>query len=261
MKKKLYIVVILILVFILVFSGWKLWQILSEYTKGVEVYTEMEDYVSIPEVILKPRPTAPSQDVELEDSQREVHVFPEVDFLVLWEQNPDVVGWIYIPDTKVNYPILQGETNDTYLRHLITGKYNSAGSIFLEAGIPADFSSKNNPIYGHNMKNGSMFAGITHYKKQSFYDEHPIAYLVTPDCNYVVRLFSGYVTGVQGNAWTPYFDDEEFAQWLEQVSERSCFSSDVVPSPVDRVLTFSTCSYETDNARFVVHGVLEEYIP
>ena len=262
MKKKVLIVAILLLVVILVISGWKLWEIISEYAQGAKVYSVMEDYVSIPESILQPDPTEAPGEGNIEQTQPEEPAFPEVDFEALWEQNPDVVGWIYIPDTKVNYPILQGEDNDKYLYRLITGKYNSSGSIFLEADIPADFSSQNNPIYGHNMKNGTMFAPITRYKEQKFYDAHPTAYLVTPECNYLVHLFSAYVTSAySGKAWTTSFSQPDFEKWLKDVEKRSYFASDVVPTVDDRVLTFSTCTYETDDARFVVHGVMEAYNP
>ena len=266
MKKKILILVILLLVLILAFSGWKLAGILADYMKGAQVYSEMEDYVSIPEQIrqpeaAEPEETVPEEALPEETEAPEVPVFPEVDFEALWEQNPDVVGWIYIPDTKVNYPVLQGVDNDQYLRHLITGKYNTAGSIFLEAGIADDFSSQNNPIYGHRMKNGTMFADIAKYRTQEYYEDHPIGYLVTPEKNYIVHMFSGYVISAWGNAWDTSFSEEGFAKWLDGVCRKSEFSSDVVPTTNDRILTFSTCTYEREDARFVVHAVMEEYVP
>lgn len=262
-KKSILIIVIILLVVVFVFSAWKAMDILLEYIKGEVVYSAMDQYVSIPEnigIIRNPALETEETVAGEEPEEPQAPVFPEVDFEALWEENPDVVGWIYIPDTKVNYPILQGEDNDAYLYHLITGEYNSSGSIFLEAGIPGDFSSQNNPIYGHNMKNGSMFAAVTRYKDQEFYDEHPVAYLITPEKNYTVWIFSAYVTNAWGNAWTTSFSRLGFEEWLQAVGKKSYFASDVVPDADDCILTFSTCTYETDDARFVVHGILEEYV-
>lgn len=265
MKKKIRMVVVILLALVLAFSGWKMAQILLEYEEGSQVYASMEDYISIPETQpvpgVKPQQEPIPEPTQEEAEKTDAPVFPQVDFEALQAQNPDVVGWIYIPDTKINYPVLQGESNDTYLHHLMTGAYNASGSIFLEAGIPRDFSSQNNPVYGHNMKNSTMFAMLTRYKRQAFYEEHPVAYLMTPEWNYVVRLFSGYVTDVDADAWDTWFAEGDMQTWLDGVCKRSGFTSDVIPTAEDRILTLSTCSYETDDARFVVHGILEPYQP
>ena len=268
MKKKLLIVLIIILILILAFSAWKLGSILLDYAKGEQVYAEIEELVSIPETTT--RPTVPKNTEPLEtqpeetvpeETEPEAPPFPEVDFEALWKKNKDVVGWIYIPDTKVNYPVLQGYDNNQYLRHMIDGKYNTAGSIFLEAGVPCDFSSQNNPIYGHRMKNGTMFADIAKYKTQKYYEAHPVGYLVTPDANYVLHIFSGYATDAYGDAWDTSFSEAGFNKWLKSVSKKSCFTTDVVPTTEDRILTFSTCTYELEDGRFVVHAVMEAYAP
>lgn len=265
MKKGILIAIIILLVCVLVFSGWKMFGILADYWKGEAVYEEMDQFISVPEPTRNPNlfkgpeeNTEPEPEGETVTEKAEgVVEAPEVDFEALWEVNKDVVGWIYIPDTKVNYPILQGRNNDQYLRHLINGKYNTAGSIFLESDIPDDFSSQNNPIYGHNMKNGTMFADVVKYKKQKFYDEHPIGFLVTPEQTYVVRFFAGYVVSAYGNAWDTSFSESGFGKWLNKACSMSYFASDVTPTTDDRILTLSTCSYETDHSRFVVHGILE----
>jgi len=262
MKKPIYIALIVLLLGIFAFCTWQIVDILSEYHKGTQTYESLEHYVSIPETApKKEQPKKEAEAPEEETVPEEVSPFPVVDFEALKLINEDVVGWIYIPDTEVNYPILQGDDNDEYLRHLLTGEYNSSGSIFLDANVLGDFTGKNSPIYGHNMKNGSMFADIIDYKKQSFYDAHPTAMLMTPEKNYFVHLFSGYVTDSWGSAWDKTFDDSEFESWLNEVKEKSRFTSSVLPTVQDKVLTFSTCTYDTHDARYVVHGILEEYIP
>ena len=262
MKKPILIALIVLMLGVFVFSAWQVVDILREYNKGTQTYESLEHYVAIPETA--PNKEQTQNETEAPDAETAPDTtspFPVVDFDSLKAINEDVVGWIYIPGTEINYPVLQGDDNDEYLRHLLTGEYNSSGSIFLDANVLEDFTGKNSPIYGHNMKNGSMFADIVQYKKQAFYEEHPTAMLMTPEKNYFVHLFSGYVTDSWGSAWDKSFTDAEFTSWLGSIQKKSYFTSDVVPSNQDAVLTFSTCTYDTHDARFVVHGILEEYIP
>ena len=262
MKKPLMIALIVLLLGVFLFSAWQIVDILTEYRKGEQTYEHLEHYISVPETTPqnmssnKDTPEIPTMETLPEES---ASPFPKVDFGALQAINEDVIGWIYIPDTRINYPILQGEDNDQYLYHLLTGEYNSSGSIFLDAEVPADFSGQNSPIYGHNMKSKSMFADIVEYKKQEFFDAHPTAMLMTPEKNYYVHLFSGYVTDSWGPSWIKSFTDSDFKDWLADAKEKSRFTSDVIPTPQDRVLTFSTCTYDTHDARFIVHGILEEY--
>ena len=259
MKKPILIALIVILLGVFVFSAWQIVDILKEYRKGEQTYQSLEHYISVPDTTKETKSQSDTSDAQQTQSEEVESPFPNVDFDALKTINEDVIGWIYIPDTRVNYPILQGEDNEQYLYHLLTGEYNSSGSIFLDANVPGDFSGQNSPIYGHNMKNDTMFADIVDYKQQAFYEEHPIAMLMTPEKNYYVHLFSGYVTDSWGDAWNKSFDTETFETWLKEAKEKSKFTSDVVPTVQDKVLTFSTCTYDIADGRFVLHGILEEY--
>ncbi len=181
---------------------------------------------------------------------------PQVDFAALQSINPDMVGWIIIEGTNINYPVVQGADNQYYLRHLFTGEYNVSGCIFLDSRNASGFTDWHSILYGHHMGNGTMFNDLTDYKEQSFFDSHPSALLLTPNGNYRIDFFSGYVVDVKADAWQMNFGTDEFAAWLQKVKGKSLFQSDVIPEPTDKVLTLSTCSYEFDNARFVLHGVL-----
>ena len=260
MKKTIRILAIILLLGVFAFSAWKVLGTLLEYRKSDMFYEELTQYVSVPDTDSKPakQPLLVGTTEPVQEQPQEEIPWPEVDFSALQEINEDVVGWIYIPDTEINYPVVQGEDNDQYLYHLLTGAYNASGSIFLDAGAASDFSGKNSPVYGHHMKNGSMFAGLMDYKSQEFFDQHPKAYLMTPEKNYVVHLFSGYVIDTRGNAWNMAFADGEFEEWLRDLQGRSCFSSAVIPGEEDCVLTLSTCAYEVTEGRFVLHGILEE---
>ena len=156
------------------------------------------------------------------------------------------------------YPVVQGEDNSYYLKHLFDGTYNANGCLFLDSRVKNDFSEAYSIIYGHHMKNGTMFSSLDGYKRQEYYEAHPNLLLITPEQTYLLNLFSGYVASVEDHAWDISFQNElEFEEWLISATENSCFESHVCPSSTDRILTLSTCSYEFDNARFVILGILE----
>ena len=263
MRKAIRIVLILFFFAVFLFAGWKLLEIFGEYRQGEEEYRQMEQFVVLPESVqgatLQTQPAeSQGETVAAANSDQNPIRWPKVDFEALQKMNPDIVGWICVEGTKINYPIVQGKNNDQYLYRTVTGKRNSAGSIFLDAKAEPDFSDRNSPIYGHNMKNGSMFADVTDYKSQKFYNKHPVALLMTPDGNFVVKLFSGYTTKDSSDAWDMEFSDQEFQKWLDKRVQKSYFKAKVKPDSQDYILTLSTCTYETDDARFVLHGILVE---
>lgn len=197
------------------------------------------------------------QEAEANTEQLPMETAPiEVDFEVLWETNEDVVGWIYCEDTPINFPIVQAEDNDYYLRRLIDGTWNSSGTLFADYRNAADFSDSNTIIYGHNMKNKGMFGTLPNYKEQSYYDEHPLMWLLTPDGNCKVELIAGYVTSSTSEIYSIGKTEEEMFALAEQSIEKSTFTSDFQVLQGDRLVTLSTCSYEYDNARYVLIGRL-----
>lgn len=261
MKKRIWTVILTLIFAIgLIVSIYQIAGQLREYKEGDDSYTDLESYVDIPENHADP--TAP-EDIPTESGENapeESQVqWPTVDFVALSEINPDIVGWIYIEDTEISYPVVQGSDNQYYLKHLFSGEYNSSGCIFLDSRVSADFSDRHSILYGHHMKNGTMFSGLDKYKVQEYYDAHSLALLMTPGGNYEVEFFAGYVASVEDVAWDVGFgSDAEFEAWLESARERSWFESDVSVAVTDRILTLSTCSYEFDNARFVLLGVLQK---
>ena len=183
---------------------------------------------------------------------------PVRDFAALQAINPDIVAWVTVPGTAIDYPVVQGEDNSYYLRRLVTGEWNSAGSIFLDYRCAPDFSDPYNIIYGHNMHNGSMFFSLMQYKTQDFYEQHPKGILETPDAQYEIRFFSGFVADVNHPVWDTEVSAEEVPAWAAEMQRQSYFQSSVIPSDGDAIITLATCSYEFNNARFVLLGVLEK---
>lgn len=141
--------------------------------------------------------TAP-QTQQTENGQTESAIKPvsetapiTVDFERLQEENKDIIAWLYCPDTEINYPVVQSKDNEYYLRRLLDGTWNIAGTLFMDYRNAADCSDLHTIIYGHNMKNNTMFGSLPKYSKQEYYEEHSVLYLLTPKQNYKVKLIAG----------------------------------------------------------------------
>lgn len=261
MKKKLRLALLLLSASVFLFSGWQLATILLSYRQSADSYSALEQYVSF-ETTPPVRDTVPPEpDSTLPtEPAPDVSRWPQVNFEELSRINPDIVGWIFIEGTNINYPIVQGSDNDYYLNHLFDGTRNRAGAIFLDSRCDPFFYDRHSIIYGHHLKNRTMFTNLMYYKKQAFYDEHSVILLVTPTAYYQLRIFSGYVSNNQASAWELDLDEEAHAAWLEEIRKKSCFQTEYAPGPDTPIITLSTCTYEFDNAKFVLHSYIEEII-
>ena len=240
-------ILIVVLSAVIVFSGFRLWNIFREYREGEKQYEKAaSDYV-------RPSDPAHTKDPDhtlADDGPQECPI--TVDFTGLLAENADVVGWIYCEGTQINYPVLRGESNETYLHHMINGQYNSAGSIFMDFRCEPDLSGLNTIIYGHHMKNGSMFASLHQYTKQSYYDEHKYMWYLTPDHIYRLDLIAGYVGDAEAEVYTIFMEREELGSYLSFAGSVSSFVPDHTPKEINGIIVLSTCSYEYDDARYVV---------
>lgn len=180
-----------------------------------------------------------------------------VDFEGLRAANEDVTGWIYCEDTPINYPVVHGADNDYYLRHSYDGADSASGSIFVEAENSRNFADANTIIYGHHMKNGSMFASLDQWADQEYYEAHSVMWLLTPKQDYKIILFSGYTTAAGSDSYMIFTDScEEMDAYLAKCREMSDFQADMETDREARYVLLSTCAYVFDNARYVLHGML-----
>lgn len=215
-------------------------------------------------VVQKPEDTASGLQLSQNDAaegtateQKNLQEIPvTVDFETLQKVNPDIVAWIYSPGTKINYPIVQGKDNDYYLHRLVNGQKNSGGTLFMDCSNAKTFTDDNTIIYGHHMKNGSMFAGLEKYKKQSYYDAHPVLYLLTPEKSYRLVVFAGFVTASDSSVYTLQFPEKDRQDWVKKAIKQSDFHTDVQVGADEPIVTLSTCDYTYEDARYVVLGVM-----
>ena len=182
----------------------------------------------------------------------------ELDLEALREVNPDVIGWILIPDTVISYPLMQGADNDYYLKHTWDGKRYAVGSIFMEYLNKSDLTDFNTILYGHNMNNGSMFASLREYRDQAYWEEHPCVYVRSDRGVYRYEIFSSYLAKVDSNTYGLRFSSEQSrTAFLNNALLDSVIDTGLEPEPTDRVLTLSTCSGRGHTTRWVVHARLK----
>ncbi len=253
MKRKIILSVLtVVFVAVFLFAGYNIVTTLYETAKADKLYDTLQrEFVT---------PTEPTNQTE--EERPEVQEVKEpaisVDFNALCKKNSDVVGWLYLPKTPINYPVVQAEDNDKYLHRGLNGNYLSAGTLF------ADY--RNNPlgedanyiIYGHHMKNGTMLSAIIKYKKQSFYDENPVIYYFTPQQKYKLELFAGCLVPSNAEMYYNSISLEDPEALAAEYKKNSTFKSDVTVGKEDTIVTLSTCSYEYEEARYVVMGKLTE---
>ena len=179
-----------------------------------------------------------------------------VDFEALREVNPEVIGWIYCEGTQINYPVVQASDNDAYLHRSFDGTYNPSGSIFAEAENRPGFADANTILYGHHMRNGSMFAGLEAWADPAYAAAHPVLWILTPECDYKVYLFAGYITDARSSVYSVYPEyGVDVAEYVQAAREASDFPAPDVPE-AEKYVLLSTCAYTFDYARYVVHGAM-----
>ncbi len=181
----------------------------------------------------------------------------------LKEQNADIVGWLEIENTNINYPVLQGADNRYYMTHNYKKEKSKNGSIFLNADYNWNIPSNNLLMYGHNLGNGMMFQELLKYEKESFYKEHPIIRFTTIDEDAEYEIISVFKSRVyyksEKNVFRYYYfinseSEEEYNQFISNAKNASLYSIDATASFGDQLITLSTCSYYVEDGRFAVIG-------
>lgn len=188
----------------------------------------------------------------------------EVDFAELQENtNEDIYAWIYIPDTKIDYPVLQHPTDNTYyLNYNLDGSRGYPGCIYTEDYNEKDFTDPNTVLYGHNMKNGTMFAGLHKYGDSEYLEEHPYVYIYTEEGLLVYEIFAAYQSGDEHilYAHDSFEDRKVYGKYLEEIldmrSMGSVLKEGAEVTEDSRIITLSTCISGKPSNRFLVQGVL-----
>lgn len=180
-----------------------------------------------------------------------------VDLETLRQTNPDVLGWIYVPNSVISYPLMRSHDNEDYLYKTWDGTPNVAGSIFLEQYNRPDFTNFHTLIYGHNMADGSMFGELLKYCYQDVVDGYPYVYIALDDVVLRYEIFAVYTADVNSDTYRLYFaDDAAKESAIAFYKEQSEIVSALTPTAEDHILTLSTCAGARQDVRWVLQTVL-----
>ena len=181
----------------------------------------------------------------------------------LKKENSDIVGWLEIENTSINYPVLQGTDNEYYMTHNYKKEKSKNGSIFLNYKYDWNIASNNLLIYGHNLNNGTMFQELLKYSDKSFYINHPIIRFTTDkeDAEFeIISVFKSRVYyNTEQNVFRYYFfinpnSEEEYNNFVQNAKNSSMYNIDSTATYGDQLITLSTCAYHVKDGRFVVIG-------
>lgn len=229
-------VITVCLIGIILVSGYKIGKTMWEYQVAKSAYTNISE---------KTAKVDPKQFTGV------------VDWKALKKVNPDVQGWLYQKGTVINYPVVQGTDNDTYLHTRFDKQWSGGGTLFVDCRMEKDFKGFNSIIYGHHMKDGSMFRSIRGYtKEEGYYGKHKTLELATPHGNYHLVVFSAFITkATDEDTYKMTYDEAEKQAYIDRAWERSELpitrdSVDVTKN--DRLVTLSTCAYDYEEARYIV---------
>lgn len=255
MKKWTSKLLTLLYLVVFLYSGFALVKYLYTYYEASKSLKEVQ---VIYETTLKSIGEKSKEEASLkEDLLSKYMIRPQ--FEDLQAVNKNIVGWISVEGTELNNPILQADNNDFYLERNYKNNYSRAGSVFMDYRNDVIDMSRNTVLYGHAMKNGTMFGSLKNYMKQDYANAHSTIYLDTLYEGYDVEVFASYETTIDFYyIETEFTTNEAFMQFIEEVKERSVIETDVQIGLDDKIVTLSTCkdSVVSDDQRFVVQGKL-----
>ena len=236
------------------------------YERGERSYEDLEDaYISVYE-----SEEVSSQGLETEQEsellegsvQSAPHPAPPldapkrktIDWDGLKDRNKDIIGWIDIPAVEISYPLVQGDDNEFYLHRGIDKEYLFAGCLFLDSACDRELQNYNSIIYGHNMRNGSMFARLKEFLSAETVQKCPYFWIYTPDGDFLFRIVSAHTAAPGSDTFTVRFKDyKSYAAWIEKMGSLSAPDCGAVAVPGDRLVTLSTCTNDS-SVRMVMQG-------
>ena len=261
-KRSVIAVTVLLLgMSLMVYAGGRLAETQQTYQQGNEAYEYLREQIkgSVPNTVGPPTENVtPGLEPPQENTGEPSVYIPSLDinFEKLKSINKDAAAWLYCPDTVIDYPIMRANDYNYYLNRLPDGTNNSNGSLFLDFNCSPDFSDQLSVIYGHNMKSGSMFGSLKGYKDQKYYEKHPYMYLYTEQGNYRIDLIYGCVIAAGKWRERAFMFEENLGELIAYAANNTTFNSGINYTEGDRIIALSTCSYEFDDARYVVLGIL-----
>ncbi len=246
-RKNPWRVVFVVSLVVLIAALIGLGAIAFQYISQQRAYDDLEQYASLSD----------SENMTLADLT--------VDWDALRAVNPDIVAWIYVPDSPINYPVVQGDDNEEYLHKAFdgsTGWLASAGTIFLDSTNSSDFSDRNSALYGHHMNDGSMFASLSDWQNNDEFNAHRDIYVLTPQGNYRLKTFALVkTTGDDALVQTTFSSDESYQSYIQDKLDRSVTTQQgevLSAADIRQSMLLSTCEYSQADGRAVLFAAVVE---
>lgn len=260
MKRKKHTNIVNRMVFVIAFAVFlaaagKLVGILYDYYSADREYQDIQKLVQTTKI---------SDTSAAEGTEAATQNWISVDFAVLQKQNEDCIGWIYFNQPDISYPVMQGADNNEYLRTTFGGEVRTAGSIFIDAANTADFSDDNTLVYGHNMKDGTMFGQLKKYEEEAFYRKNPQFIIDTPKGRGYYTIYSCYVADVateEDSFSISFSDSEAYGEYQQLVKKRSLYDTKVEVTPEQKTVTLVTCNGAGETYRLLIHAAQTEFVP
>ena len=243
MKKAIFIIVFILLISLIVISSYFIYKQLREENEQESIFNELNEIIQIDSEKLVKINSEANEDINIDE---------------LYQINNDLIGWIKINDTDINYPVMQNKNQpEYYLRRNFYKKYSSYGTPFLayECNLK---TSENLIIYGHHMQNKKMFGELENYKNKEFYNNHKEIIFYTLDNIQKYEIFAVFKTTLYKNDTFKYYQnielniEEDYLNFINKCCSKSLYNTNIKPNYKDKLITLSTCEYSEENSRLVV---------
>lgn len=249
-RQKVYFTLELLFLVLFLMALCYLAKLAWNYYQGDQIYKE-----SLSDYVVEPRDKVGVTNTKKGDF---IDLGLKVDLDRLKAENAEAIGWLYIPNTTISYPLMQTDNNDYYLKHTYNRADSNFGSIFLAAENGAAFEDTHSIIYGHNTKNGSMFGGLKKYKSADYLAAHPTFYILQEDQVLEYQIVSAFMAEITDAVYQLSFGNEDdYRSWLKDMvdlSEVPCSAPSLTGT--EKTVTLSTCTSRRKTERFVVNGIL-----
>lgn len=262
---KILLPILIVMIFVSAYEVWNIW---SQYQASINKYEKLESYVNVSsaeEDTQKEEAVEETREVEVIEEESPIKIDFDTDFEALKKINPDVIGWIYYEPLELSYPIVMDKGNDYYEHYAFDGERNVAGAIFLDYACRPDLQSFNSIIYGHNMRNGTMFGCLKQLLNDtSIIEKDPYFYVITEDKTYMYEIFATYLTRAGSQTYDlilPKFELNDMKTYISYINSVAQYRNEDILKDDEitddtKIATLSTCHGVNSGNRTVIHGVL-----
>ncbi len=249
MSNKIWAIIMVISLLLVAVSGYNVVKLYQEYQAGIEEYEDLGQFVFVEE------PVAAPEDAQTDSK---IKVSLRINHPVLEAMNPDYCGWLYYEPLEISYPIVRRQDNEYYTKHTFEGEENKSGAIFMDAYNWTDYADYNTFIYGHNMRNKTMFGSLKKLlnDEEKIVENNPYFYVFTEEKAYMYEIFAVYNTKSDSDTYNLIHSKEEQEANIAYIKEVATWMSDKEIKGEDKIVTLSTCYGVRTKNRTVVQGVL-----